>query len=73
MIFMEKEILKMIGRNIKAERVRRGYSQEELAELAETTRRTVSLVENGLQHPKFLLIVKFSQVLNVDINKFLVQ
>lgn len=70
---MEKDILKMIGRNIKAERVRKGYSQEELAELAETTRRTVSLVESGLQHPKFLLVVKFSQALKVDINKFLAE
>lgn len=70
---MEKDILKIIGRNIKAKRVRKGYFQEESAELADTTRRTVSLVESGLQRPKFLLVVKFSQVLNVDINKFLSQ
>jgi len=69
---MEKDLLKLIGRNIKAERVRKGYSQEQMAELAETTRRTVSLVESGLQHPKFLLVVRFSQVLDVDIKKFLV-
>ncbi len=68
---MEKDLLKLIGRNIKAERVRKGYSQEQMAELAETTRRTVSLVESGLQHPKFLLVVRFSHVLDVDINKFL--
>jgi len=68
---MEKIFLKQIGRNIKAERVRRGYSQEELAELAETTRRTVCLVEGGLQHPKLFLVVKFAKALNVDINEFL--
>lgn len=63
--------MEQIGRNIKAERVRKGYSQEELAEKAETTRRTVCLVESGLQHPKFLLVVKFAKALNVDINEFL--
>jgi len=68
---MKEKLLKQIGRNIKAERVRKGYSQEELAELAETTRRTVCLIEGGLQQPKFLLVVKFAKVLNVDINEFL--
>ena len=68
---MEKEILYKIGKNIKAERVRKGYSQETLAELAETTRRTICLIENGLQHPKLLLIVRLAKALNVDINEFL--
>ncbi len=68
---MEKEILYKIGKNIKAERVRKGYSQEALAELAETTRRTICLIENGLQHPKLLLIVRLAKALNVDINEFL--
>ncbi len=45
---MYKLNLVNIGRNIKAERVRKGYSQEELAELADTTRHTISLIESGL-------------------------
>lgn len=31
-MYNEKEILKQFGRNVKAERVRLGYSQENLAE-----------------------------------------
>jgi len=68
---MEKEFLRKIGKNIKAERARKGLSQEKLAELSDTTRRTVCLVENGQQHPKLFLVVKFAKVLNVDINEFL--
>lgn len=68
---MKDVILKRIGKNIKAERVRKGLSQEKFAELAETTRRTVSMIECGLQHPKFLLVIKFAQILNVDVNEFL--
>lgn len=68
---MEKDILKKIGKNIKIERVRKELSQEQLAELAETTRRTVGLVENGQQHPKLLLVVRLAKALNVDINEFL--
>ena len=68
---MEKEFLQKIGRNIKAERVRKGFTQEKLAELAETTRRTVCLVENGKEHPKLFLVVKFAKALDIDINEFL--
>lgn len=66
----EEEFLYKLGKNIKAERVRKGFSQEELAELAGTSRRTICLIENGQQHPKIFLIVKLSKSLNVDINDF---
>lgn len=60
-----------IGRNIKVERVRKGYSQEELAELADTTRHTISLVECGIQHSKILSILKIANALSIDINELL--
>lgn len=63
--------LKIIGRNIKAERVRKGYSQEEIAELADTTRHTISMIETGMQHPKLLSILKIANALNIDINELL--
>jgi len=68
---MYKLDLKSIGRNIKAERVRRGYSQEEFAELAETTRHSVSMIELGLQHPKIISMLKFANALKLDINELL--
>lgn len=63
--------LKNIGRNIKAERVRKGYSQEQLAELANTTRHTISMIETATQHPKLLSIINIVNALNIDINKIL--
>lgn len=68
---MDKNILKILGKNIKIERIRQDLSQEQLAEKVGVSPRTISLVENGLQHPKFFLVVKISQILNVDINVFL--
>ena len=66
---MYKNDLKSIGRNIKAERVRRGYSQEDLAEFANTTRRSISMIESGLQNPKITLVLEIVNSLNIDINK----
>lgn len=60
-----------IGRNIKVERVRKGYSQEELAELADTSRHSISLIESGLQHPKLISVLKISNALCIDINELL--
>lgn len=68
---MLDEKLKKLGKSIKIERIRNDYSQEQFAELINTSPRTVSLIENGLQHPKFFLVVKISEVLNVNINTFL--
>ncbi|MDD3437047.1 MAG: helix-turn-helix transcriptional regulator [Candidatus Gastranaerophilales bacterium] len=68
---MEKDFLQKIGKNIKAERVRKGLSQEQLAELVGTSSRTVGLIENGVQQPKILLVVNLAKALGVDINEFL--
>ena len=63
--------LKSIGKNIMAERVRKGYSQEELAELSDTTRHTISMIETGLRQAKILSLLKIANALNIDINKLL--
>lgn len=69
-LFMLEEKLKKLGKNVKIERIRNDYSQEQLAELLSVSPRTISLIENGLQHPKFFLMVRIAEVLNVDINIF---
>jgi len=68
---MDSEILKIFGKNIKLERIRKDLSQEQLAEKTGVSARTISLIENGLQHPKFFLVVKISQILGIDVNVFL--
>ncbi len=68
---MYKLDLKSIGKNIKAERVRKGYSQERFAELAGTTRHSISMIESGLQHTKIISLLKIANALELDINELL--
>ena len=54
-MFLEK---KFIGQKFKEYRKKAGMSQEKLAEKVGVSTRTISLIESGLQHPKFFLVVK---------------
>ncbi len=67
---MFNEKLKKLGKTIKIERIRNDWSQEDLAEKLGVSTRTISLIENGIQHPKFFLVVKMSELFNVDLNIF---
>lgn len=60
--------LKKLGKLIKIERIRNDFSQEKLAEKVGVSTRTISLIESGLQHPKFFLVSTISNVLGFDIN-----
>ena len=60
--------LALLGKKIKIERIKKDLSQEKLAEKVGVSTRTISLIESGLQHPKFFLVVKISEVLDFDIN-----
>ena len=59
--------LKNLGINIKSERLRRGISQEELAEKCDISRNSVSLIETGKINPTILRVVDIAKVLKVDI------
>jgi len=63
--------LENLGKKIKLERIKNDLSQEELAVKLKVSTRTISLIENGKQHPKFLLVVKLAKVLGTDINSFI--
>ena len=60
--------LKKFGKLIKIERIKNDLSQEKLAEEIGVSARTISLIESGLQHPKFFLVVEIAKILNFDIN-----
>ena len=65
---MDNERLKTLGLNIKFERMKKGISQEELAEMADTSRTTISFIETARQNPTILKIIDIAKALNVDIN-----
>ena len=66
-----KDNLKKLGKKIKIERVKNDLSQEQLAEKTGVSTRTISLIESGLQHPKFLLVVKLVKALDIDVKKLI--
>lgn len=65
---MQSRRLKILGINIKAERLKKSYSQEELAELAGISVGTMSLIETGKQHTGALNLIDISKALEIDIN-----
>ena len=67
-IMQMKDRLKNIGISIKSQRLRRGLSQEELAEMCDISRNSVSLIETGKINPTILRIIDIAKVLGIDID-----
>lgn len=67
-IMQTDERLKNLGLNIKSERIRKGYSQEELAEKCDISRNSISLIETGKINPTILKIIDIAKALNIDIS-----
>ena len=63
-----KNRLRNLGINIKIERLKRGISQEELAEKCDISRNSVSLIETGKINPTILKVVDIANILDVDVN-----
>jgi len=68
---MTKARLKKLGFNIKIARMRKEISQEELAELINTSRTTISMIETARQNPTILKVIDIARVLKVDINELI--
>ncbi len=65
------ELLKQLGRNIKAERVRKGYTQESFAEKAGVSREYISRIERGQENMSILKILNIAEILDTDIKNLL--
>lgn len=65
---MTKNRLKNLGINIKSERLRKGFSQEELAEKCDISRNSISLIETGKLNPTIIKIIDIAKALEVDVN-----
>ena len=60
----------ILGSNIRAERLRRHYTQDKLAELLEMSINYVGKLERGVIIPSALVIFKLSKILRININEF---
>ena len=59
---------KKIGINIRKIRELRGYSQEILADMVDSSQKKISRIELGQQSPNFIFLGKISKALEVNIN-----
>lgn len=66
---MSKDRLKSLGLNIKFARLKAGVSQEELAEMVDTSRTTISMIETARQNPTILKVIDIARALNTDLNE----
>ncbi|MFI3301500.1 MAG: helix-turn-helix transcriptional regulator [Candidatus Gastranaerophilales bacterium] len=64
---MNNKRLKMLGINIKTERLKQSVSQEKLSEMINISLASMSLIETGKQNTSFLNILDISRALNIDI------
>ena len=66
---MRDERLKILAKNIKAERVRKDLSQAQLAELANISERSMSQIEQAKQTPSAFTIFDIATVLDIPIEE----
>lgn len=67
---MEKDFRYIIGRNVKAERLRKDITQEQFAEMINMSLSYVSKLEQGLTSPTAMVLFKMSTVLDVPMEEF---
>ena len=63
--------LKTLALNIKFARMKKGISQEELAELIDVSRTAISFIETAKQNPTILKVIDIAKVLDVVINELI--
>ncbi len=63
--------LKHLAAKIKEIRLRKGISQEKLAELCDFDRTYISMLERAKRNPSYLNLLKLSKGLNITISELL--
>ena len=66
-----KEIIKIFAENIRAERARKKYTQEKLAEMAEISPEYLARIEKEKYSPSLIVVVKLAKALDVDLNRLM--
>ena len=67
---MKNDIKKQLGRNIKVERIRKYFSQEQFAEHIDMSVSYVSKLEQGLTSPTAIVLFKMSKILDIPMEDF---
>ena len=64
---MKNDKLLILGQRIRFERLKKGLSQEELAEKTELSRRAISCIECGVNDAKYTTLLKIANALEIDV------
>lgn len=70
-MYKHDEILKQFGLNVKAERTRKGFTQESFAEKMNTDRTYISRIECGRMNMSLKKIVELANHLGADLKDIL--
>ena len=67
----DKQYLRQLGDNIRAIRQKKGYSQEEFAEIAGFSRSYYTEIETGKRNISVLNLIKIINILKIDPNELI--
>lgn len=67
---MVDNVARAFGDFVKAHRLDRGLTQQELSDIAGTTKTHVCRLENGQREPSLGLALRLCEALGADINEF---
>jgi len=65
------ELLKHFGKNVKIERIRKDYTQEQLAEKMGVSQHYVAHIERGKANMSLAKVLELAEHLETDINNLL--
>ena len=65
-------ILTKVAENIRLARLKKHYTQEQLAEIANITQKYLNLIENKKANPSIVIVVNICEALNIELNSLLV-
>ena len=59
-------ILTKVAENIRLARLKKHYTQEQLAEIANITQKYLNLIENKKANPSIVIVVNICEALNIE-------
>ena len=65
------KVIKIFAENVRAERARKKYSQEKLAEMADITPEYLARIEKEKYSPSLVVIVNLAIALGVSVDKLI--
>ena len=65
------EIIKLFAANVRAERARKKYSQEKLAEMADITPEYLARIEKERYSPSLVVIARLAIALEVNVDRLI--